>query len=116
MILDSMFDDGKSQAGTAGCFGMALVHPVEPFEDPILMFSRNSDAGIADNQTIILCVDRHAAAGDIVLDGIVAEVVNDLLEHSADTLNGKAITGHINRYILFSSAGCQNFFYILAKL
>ena len=105
MVGGCVLDDGKSQSRTTGSFRVALVHPVEPFEDSILMFSRNADAGIADGQLMILHMNMDTAAGDIVLDGIVAEIVKDLLEHSADTLNGKAITGHINLNILLISAG-----------
>ena len=79
------------------------------------MFGRNADTGIADNQAVVFCVDRYTAAGNIVLDGIVAEIVKDLLEHSADTLDRKAITSYIDRNILLSSAGGQNLFYIFCQ-
>ena len=105
MVGGCVLDDGKSQSRTTGSFRVALVHPVEPFKDPILMLGRNTDAGIADNQPVILHLDRHTAAGNIVLDGVVAEIVDDLLEHSADTFHCKAITGHINLNILLISAG-----------
>ena len=105
MIPDSMLDDGKSQSRTTGSFRVALVHPIEPLKDPIFVFRRNANAGIADNQTVILCMDRHTAAGDIVLDGIVAEIVNDLLEHPADTLNVETISSYIDLNILLSSTG-----------
>ena len=95
---------------------MAFIHPVKPFENSILMLGRNADTGIADNQTIILGMDRHAAAGNIILNGIVAEVINGLLEHSADTFDGKAITSYIDLHILLRSTGCQNFLHILSKL
>ena len=74
MILDSMLDDGKAKTGASGCFGMALVHPIEPLKDPILMFGRNADAGIADNQAVAFRMDYYTAAGDIVLNSIVAEI------------------------------------------
>ena len=32
--LRCVLDDGKAQTGAAYRFGMALVYPVEPFEDP----------------------------------------------------------------------------------
>ena len=53
MVGCRVLDNGKSQTGTAGCFGMALIHPVEPFEDPVFMFCGNADAGIPDNQTVV---------------------------------------------------------------
>ena len=95
---------------------MAFIHPVKPFENSILMLGRNADTGITVNLSIILGLDRHAAAGDIILDGVVTEVVKDLLEHSADTFDCKAITSYIDLHILLRSTGCQNFLHILAKL
>ena len=49
MILNSVFYNGKAQSSTAGGFGVALIHPIEPLKDPVFMFSRNTYAGIADN-------------------------------------------------------------------
>ena len=50
---------------------MNLIHPVEPFKDPILMFGRNSDTGIADSQVVILHLDGHATDKNIIQEGIV---------------------------------------------
>ena len=75
MIGCSVLDDGKPKTGTAGCFGATFIYTIEPFKDPILMLHRDTDAGITDNQAIILCMDRHDATGNIVLDSIVAKVV-----------------------------------------
>ena len=94
---------------------MALVHPVEPLKNPVLMFCRNANTGIADNQTVVFCVDRYTAAWNIVLDGIVAEIINDLLEHSSNTHNSKTCTGHIDPHIHFSCASVENFLYILRQ-
>jgi len=41
MIGSGVLNNGKSQSGAAGCFGVALVHPVEPFKDPVFVFRRN---------------------------------------------------------------------------
>ena len=72
MIGNGVFYDGESKTSTAGGFGVALVHPVEPFEDPVFVLGRNTNAGITDNQTVIFRVDGHAAAGNIILDGKVS--------------------------------------------
>ena len=49
-----VLDDGESQAGAAGLFGMAFVHPVEPLEDPLLLILRDADAGVCDNDLFAL--------------------------------------------------------------
>ena len=37
--------DGKAQAGAARFLGTALIHPVEAFKYPLLVFGRDADAG-----------------------------------------------------------------------
>ena len=81
---------------------MALVHPVEPFEDPVFMISRDANAGISDRQFSILDLDGDLAAGDVVFDGIVTEIIDDLVEHSAYALNPETISGNLYGHILFS--------------
>ena len=105
-----------SNIGTTGSFRVALVYPVEPFKDSLLMLSGNADAGIADNQTVILCANRYTSAGNIIFDGIVAEVIDHFMEHSADTFDLKTITGNIDLNAFLRSTGCQNFLYIFRKL
>ena len=79
MVSRCVLDDGKAKTGTAGCFRVALVHPIEPFKNPVLVFCRNANTGITDNQTVVFCVDRYTAAWNIVLDGIVAEIIDLML-------------------------------------
>ena len=43
--LGGVLGDGQAQAGTAGFTRVALVHPVEPFKDPCLMFLGDTDSG-----------------------------------------------------------------------
>ena len=71
MVGCGMFHNGKAQARTTGCFGVALVHPIETLEDSVLMFCRDTDTGIADSQFVILNVDMDIAAAGIVFDGII---------------------------------------------
>ena len=75
VISNCVLDDGQTQAGAASCFGVALVHPVEPLEDPVLMLCRDTNAGIAYREIPVFHMDLHMTTGNIVLDGIVAEVV-----------------------------------------
>ena len=116
VVSNCVFNDGKSQAGTAGGFGVAFIYPVEPLKDPVFMLGRNTNAGIADNQAVIFCLDRHAATGDIILDGIFAEVIDHFMEHSADTFDPEATTSNIDLNAFFRGTGCQNFLYIFRKL
>ena len=46
MVGNSMFDNRKSQTGATGLLGMALIDPIEPFKDPILMLGRDANTGI----------------------------------------------------------------------
>ena len=80
VVSNGMLDDGKSQASAAGLLGVALIYSIKPLEDPILMLSRNADTGIFHHQTIIFSMDRYPAAGNIVLDGVVAEVIDHLMQ------------------------------------
>ena len=85
MISRGVFDNGKSQSGAAGCFGVALVHPVKALENTALMLCRDTDTRIADSQPVFLNVNADAAAGNIILDRIVAEIVNDLIQQPPNT-------------------------------
>ena len=63
---------------------MALVHPVEALEDPLLLVLGNAYARILHpDQGPALAAGRfygNAAAGMVVFDGIVGQVVDDLVE------------------------------------
>ena len=79
MISRCVLDDGKTQAGAAGCLGVALVHPVEPLKDPVLMLGRNADAGITDGELFVFNMNFYGSTRDVILDGIVTEIVNYLV-------------------------------------
>ena len=78
MLNRDMFDNGKSQAGSARFFGSAFVHPVKTFEYPILVVWCNTDAGVGNNQQCASFLAGRAhcytAAGMVIADGIVTEV------------------------------------------
>ena len=57
-------------------------------------------------------MDRYAAAWNIVLDGIIAKVIEHLVEQPPDALHTEAWAGDLDGHILFCSAGCQNGFHI----
>ena len=101
MILHGVLDDGQAQSRTAGGLGVALVHPVEAFEHPGLILRRNADAGVRHlyDRGFFVGVheEMHAAAGDIVLDGIVTEVVEDFIQKPPHALDGGRLAFHHQR-------------------
>ena len=44
VLLRDFFHDRETEPGAPGRFGMAFVHPVEPFEDPGLVGTGDTDA------------------------------------------------------------------------
>ena len=70
---------------------MALVHAVKPLEHPVLVLIRNADARIRHGQNRFAAAlfrrDGHAAAGTVILYGVVAEVIDKLLQRRAHALH-----------------------------
>ena len=66
---------------------MALVDAVEALKDPALVLGRNADAGIEDRDggflLAVFNVNADASAGAVVFDGIVAEIVEHLVQEPA---------------------------------
>ena len=83
MILYGVLHDGQAKAGAAGLFGMTLIYTIEALKYLVLMFGSNTNAGIADADlysVLLLCNGHlHFATWIVVLNGIVAEIVNDLV-------------------------------------
>ena len=83
VILHGVLHDGQSKTGATGLLGVALIHTIEAFKHLLLMFGRNTDAGILhaqQNFTVLLSNGYfHAAAGIVVFDGIITKIVNHLL-------------------------------------
>ena len=81
-----MFHDGQAEAGAAGLLGTALIHPIKPLEHSLLMFFRDADARVfyAQEGVAFSRADFHQNASDfvVVADGVVAEVVDQLADHS----------------------------------
>ena len=82
---------------------MALVHAVEALEDAALVLRRDADArvGHGDERLAVLFADRHlhAAALDIVLDGVVAEVIDDLVQKPPHAAHPRALALHGDRHV-----------------
>ena len=74
---------------------MTLVHPVKPFKNPALVLVGDADAGISHRYGRSPRTPRHrngdTAAGTIILDSIVAEVIDHLAEHLIHTADLQAL-------------------------
>ena len=79
VISYSMLDNGKAQAGAARGFGMTLIHTVEPFEHPLLVFYRDTNARVFHCQLSILQKNLNTAVGNIIFDSIVTKIIKDLI-------------------------------------
>ena len=82
-----MLHNGKAQTGAAGFAGVALVHPVEPFKYPRLVFLGNTDTGVLDRYAVFANSDSYLAAVFVVTDGIITQVVDQFiskLPHTGD--------------------------------
>ncbi len=64
---------------------MALVHPIEPLENPPLMRCRNPDSIVSyDNADMILrTIDDHihCAVLPVILDGIITQIVDHFIQY-----------------------------------
>ena len=83
--LDDFLYNGKTKSGASGLLGTALIYTVETFKDALLALLWNTDAGILHGQQYMLSVhpDVHAdtSARFVVADRIVAQIVEQFLEH-----------------------------------
>ena len=117
MILHGVLDDGQTKAGAAGLLGVALVHTIETLKYFVLMFGSNANAGITDaylNSTLLFRNrNLYLPPLIVVLNGIVAEIVNNFVQQSTYTVDNAIIAGHFQRNILQFCGICKslaNFF------
>ena len=98
MVLHGVLYDRKTKAGAAGLLGMTLIHSVESFKNLVLMFGSNANTVIADTDlhSPLPLGNRYLymTARIIILDGIIAQIVNDLIQQSAYTVNHAIVAGH----------------------
>ena len=78
VVNQHVFDDGQTQACTAGFLVAAGVRPVKAFCQPGNMHRVNADAGVPDRQvgafTIGFPAHGYGAAGRCVLNGVENQV------------------------------------------
>ena len=85
--LRGVFGDGETQTSAASLAGVTLVHPVEPFKYPRLVFLGNTDTGVLDRYAVFANSDSYLAAVFVVTDGIITQVVDQFiskLPHTGD--------------------------------
>ena len=113
VVLHGVLDDGQTKAGAAGLLGVALVHTIETLKYFVLMFRSNADAVIADADLYSTLLFRnrnlYLATLIVVLNGIVAEIVNNFLQQSTYTVDNAIIAGHFQRNILQFCGICKSF-------
>ena len=83
VVHGRVLDDGQAETRAAGGLGVALVDAVEALKDPALVLGRNADAGIKNRDggflLAVFNMDADAAAGTVIFDGVVAEIVKHLI-------------------------------------
>ena len=100
-----MLHDGQPQPRAANGPAVALIHPVKPFKHPALVIVRNADARVrhtkAASSAAALHPHAYAPAGSIVFNGIVAEVIDHLMQHLAHTVDRFLHTLQVQCHLLF---------------
>ena len=90
---------------------MALVHPVEALEDLILIRGRDADAGVRHRELHgsreLFHGHRDTSAGTVVLDGVVAEVVDHLMQQLPDAHDLPALSLQGEMHVLPGGDGAQ---------
>ena len=91
-----MLDDGQPQAGAAGGFAPALIHPVKALKHTGLRFFRDADAVVFHGEGAVAVPgaggnDLDFAAGAVVADGVVAQVLAQLVQQAAAAQHGSAL-------------------------
>lgn len=96
-----VLDDGKAEARAAHLLGAALVHAVESLENPLPVLDGDADSRVRDGEDrraiTLLHRDRDAAIPAVVLDGVVAQVVDDAREELRDSGDCRAVATHRQR-------------------
>ena len=100
-----MLHNGKSKSRTSRFTGMTLIYTIEPFKDPLLIFLCNSDSGICHRYhcpSVSSAGNRHfdLTVLAVVLDRIVAEIVDHLIENLPCTFDPAALSSQCHLHLL----------------
>lgn len=100
MRFHDMASDRKAQARAAGLPGARGIYPVEAFENSFLFRLGNADAGVSngDHDPAIGAQggNLNFPAAGRVLEGIVEQILEDLLETIGVAPRGRQLIGHGN--------------------
>ena len=82
-----LLDDGQAQAGAAGGFAAALVHPVKALKDAALGFLGDADAVVLHRKVGVALPSAAGLQQDpaprlVVADGVVAQVLAQLFQQA----------------------------------
>ena len=115
----SVLYDGQSESGAADGAGMALVYTIEPFENPIKVFSGDADSRIlyGDTRAAVdhIQIQFGFSALLIVFDGVIADIINHFIEHLAHADYLRVISGELQLHMMLGSAHGQVLHHLLAK-
>ena len=87
---------------------MALIHTIKTLEYPLPVFSRYPNTGILYGKLAILNGNIHLSTMNIIFNGIIAEIIDDFIQKSSDTLNAEPGAVYAHGNVLFRCAGFQN--------
>ena len=109
VVLRGVADDGKTQSRAADLLRVAFVDAVEPLKHTRLVGVGNADAGVRDTQNrpsgAFADRCRDAAAGNVIFDRVVEQIVDHFLEQLLHTLNFRMLSGQRQRHRLPRGGG-----------
>ena len=111
VICRRVLYNGETQSCAPRLFRVALVNPVKALEDAVLMFGGYSDTRVADSKhdIIVILFNRYfyLSAFRIITYGIVAEVLADLIQITANAVYCEVLSLQRNVNLLFCRRRAQ---------
>ena len=94
MDFRGVFYDGKAKTRSAYRPGMVFVYPVEPFKNALMVFRRDTDAGICNRKedAVVFFSDRYGnfSVPMVILNSIVAKIIDHAVKELGYSLkNGR---------------------------
>ena len=119
VVRSRVFDNRKPKPRAADLLGMAFIHPVEPFEDPVLFRRRNTDPRVRHGQAYALRLPGHRhgdrAAVPVIFDGVVAQVKDHFLQYGRNPVNLGVVASTDQMKSLFLGSQSQGIQYRLGQ-
>jgi hypothetical protein len=96
--LGDMFDDGETKTGAAELATARLIRSIKTLEDTRQIGLAYADPGVTNNQrdlvAMLLRLQTDLAAGSRVLQGIIEQVVENLLQACLVRANARQVRCH----------------------